>query len=75
MNPSMTNKGSFPKLNELPPRMRIVAVAPGCPELWLTTTPATAPCSRLSKEEVDRVSSSFGTVATEPVTSLLRCVP
>src|SRR5258708_39982036 len=35
---------------ELPPRPRMVAVLPGCPELWVTATPGTLPCNRLSKD-------------------------
>ena len=75
MKPSITYNGSLPKLNELPPRILILAVAPGCPELEETATPATAPCNKLSKEGVVRSKASFGTDATEPVTSFRFWVP
>ena len=74
--PSITQRGSVLPRNEPVPRTRILTPAPGRPEVGVTTTPATLPCSILATLGVVTVFNlSDFTEAIEPVIELLRCTP
>ena len=74
--PSITINGSFDAFNEEPPRIRIVAPAPGVPLAEVTFTPAILPCI-MSCALVTKplfISSGF-TAVTEPVKSFFLATP
>ena len=74
--PSMTMSGSLEALMEEPPRIRMVAPAPGIPEPAVTTTPALLPRRRSAGVVMTPLLiSSALTVETDPVRSLFLTVP
>ena len=74
--PSIIYRGSLEELMELAPRIRMEVAAPGAPELEVTCTPAILPWSIWSAlVTMDSFIWSFDREATEPVTSVRRCVP
>ena len=74
--PSMTYRGSFLALTELPPRIRICAPAPGSPLFWVISTPAARPWIIWSTLVMTPTfAASALTVETDPVMASRRCVP
>src|SRR3989449_2743854 len=74
--PSMTYRGSFLALTELPPRIRICAPAPGSPLFWVISTPAARPWIIWSTLVMTPTfAASALSVETDPVIASRRCVP
>src|SRR5215204_5443015 len=75
-NPSTTKRGVLPVLTPPGPLTVIPVTAPGSPLLEVTFTPATFPCNNCCGEVMMPLlkDSAFNDF-TEPVTSLLFCVP
>ena len=74
--PSSTINGSLDALSDAPPRMRMVETDVGEPPPFTICTPAILPFTSSSGDEtMPLLKSLVPTEATEPVRSLLRCVP
>ena len=73
--PSTTHRGSA-LLSEPVPRIRIDWVDPGCPEFWVTWTPAARPCRACSVLSTGtEVASLTSMVPTAPEILLLCWLP
>src|SRR5574344_186259 len=74
--PSITINGSFDALRDAPPRIRMVLPSVGEPPPLVICTPLTLPLMSCSAELIKPpLKSLLVTLLTEPVRSLLRCVP
>ncbi len=74
--PSTTYNGLLPALIELVPRIRMLVLEPGCPELWVICTPAILPDNILSREVAGiSANCSAETEAMDPVFASRLVVP
>ncbi|MND78501.1 hypothetical protein D3C80_702150 [compost metagenome] len=75
-NPSITTKGDALFNVPIPRIVRVPPSAPGCPEFWVTCSPATFPANAIEAFVIGRLSiSAIETDVTAPVRFTFFCFP